>query len=238
MNSVEVLQKMASAAASPAESINSWGLPDQKVFPLDTPELAQRSADEFGKQAGKLATMDKIACARRIDNAIDGDAGMATKLSGDKLSPYFRTFIGMRKHATANLFNQDLDKLVEVADKLNQSDHPVLRQQGLDKVAAALDDFDREHNIHIMWDEEFPNPAYSVYGTTLRMSEKVATEEVVKVASFDVVADDLNSFNWDSLSGKLEAEVIDGIKSAEDKMVVFKSLPMPHREIITQNMKG
>lgn len=238
VNSQEVLQKMASAVASPAESINSWGLPDQKVFPLDTDELARRSADEFGKQAGMLTTMDKLACARRINSAVDGDAGMATKLAGDKLSPYFRTFISMRKHATANLHNGELNKLIEVADKLNQSSHPVLRQQGLDKVAAALDDFDRQHGIDVMWDEQFPNPAYSVYGTTLRMSEKVAAQETVKVASFEIVAGDLDSFNWDSLGGKLEPEVIDGIKSAEDKMAVFKSLPMPHREIITQSMKG
>jgi hypothetical protein len=239
VNNQEVLQKIASDLESPAASVERWALPEQKALPLDTPEFAARSAIEFDKQASRLTTMDKLACARRIDDAVDGYAGMATKIAGDKLSLYFRAFVSMRKTATANLYNQDLDNLIEVAEHLNQNPQPTLRQRGLDKVAAALDSFDRQHGIDIMWDEQFPNPAYSVYGTTLRMGEE-PVEDLAKVASVGVSIDDLTGFNWDSLSGKLEPEIVDGMKSAsaEDKMSVFKSLPMPHREIITQAMRG
>jgi hypothetical protein len=237
VNSKEVLQKMASDIASPAQGIQKWALPEQEALPLDTPEFAARSAVEFDKQASKLSTKDKLAAARLISDVIDGYAGMATKLAGDKLSPYFKAFISMRKTATANLFNEDLDNLIEVAEFLNENNHPALRRGGLDKVANALDDFDREHNLSVMWDEQFPNPAYTVFGTTLRMGEH-PTEDRAKVASFDVGNTDFDGFNWDCLNGKLEEAVVEGMKSADDKMAVFKSLPMPHREIIAQEMRG
>ena len=228
---------MASDIASPAAGIRRWALPDQEALPLDTSDLAARSAVEFDKQAGKLGTMDKLACARLINDAVDGYAGMATKLAGDKLSSYFRAFISMRKTATANLFNGDLDKLVEAAEAINNGSQPILRRKGLDKVAAALDDFDREHGIDDMWDEQFPNPAYSVYGTTLRMSDH-PVKDSIKVASLNVFEEDLAGVDWDTLNGRLEPEIVDAMKLADDKMVIFKSLPMPHREIITQAMRG
>jgi hypothetical protein len=75
---------------------------------------------------------------------------------------------------------------------------------------------------------------YTVYGQHQNMD--IDDQKVVKVASHEIRAGDLDGADWSQLDGKLEPEVISGIQSAGDKLAVFDSLPVPHKEIITQTL--
>jgi len=236
MHAKKVLEKVAADIQSPAVHVSNWALPEQEALPLDSAEYTRRSDVEFGKQAHKIPAVEKLAAARRIDKALTSHGlerrGLATKMASDRLSPFFRAFISMRKEATAHLYDVDLDKLVKSADEIEKF-APVLRVAGLDKVARALEAFDQHAGIV----DHVPDAAYSVYGSTLFPDEPLV-EDRVKVASFDIGANDLEGVNWDAMPDSLEESVIEGMRTATDKLAVFRSLPMPHREIIAQSLRG
>jgi hypothetical protein len=240
MKASDVLEKIASDNKPASAGISQWGLPEQEVFPLDTQELVKLSAQAFEHEAGKLTSMDKIACARRINSAAGKHGlnlrGMAAKLACDSLSPYFPNFMRMRNIATTGEHGEKLAQLSDQGLRASVIPNAEMRKIALDKLVTEIEAMDKEAGIDIMADEKFPNPAYTVYGPTLYMSKDL-DEPSVKVANYEVVAGDLDGADWSRLDGKIDQGIVDGLRESDDKLQVFSSLPAPHREIIAQSIK-
>lgn len=223
-----------------ADHVQHWGLPKERLFPLDTRDLVKAAAVAFDDQARNMTPEQRLVCARSIckraeDLGVVGyERSLAYKYAGADLSPHFHSFLSLRKTACAHTADAELDKLAEVANVIGAKSDLRERVEGLDKVAAALKDFDVRHGISHAWDTRLPDPAYSTFGLTFDPGESV--EFVVKVADYNVRAEDLENADWERVHGKLPSEVIDGVKDADDKLAVFASLPDPEKEIIYQNL--
>lgn len=216
-------------------SYSHWALPKERLFPIDTPELVKTAAEAFGEQADSMSSAQRLVCARHICSRADElgvpiQSSMAYKYAGSHLSPFFAQFLAMRKESSAHAEDQALDQLLTVGRHFNSLSDTQARVTGLDKVAMLLDDFDRRHGI-----DDVPDAAFTVYGPTADRREPLRL--VVKVAGYDVSADDLVDVDFEALRGKIDDQVIDGLRdSGSERLAVFSSLPEPHREIIYQTL--
>jgi len=218
-----------------ADLIEHWGLPKEQRFPLDTPSLVKFAAAAFEDQLSNMTPSQRLVCARNIckrasDLGVDVSALPVRKYAGSRLSPNFQAHLALRKEATAHLHDLELDKLLKVATIVDSKSDVNDRVSRLDKVAAALEDFDRRHEIDGLWGHWMPDPAFSTYGLP------GSQEAVVKIAEHRVSSRDLESADWSRVQGHLPDEVVDGLRSAEDKLAVFDSLPDPEKEIIFQSL--
>lgn len=218
-----------------ADHVRSWALPQERLFPLSTPNLVKIAALEFEARIDDMTTEQRLTAARNI--AMAGEK-LAVDVSpqvhgyvGTQLSPGFRDSIMLRKEATAHLHDDELDKLVKVASVISSQANTKVRIKMLDKVAWALDNFDQANSLTGHWGQWFPDPAASVYG-------REWSEKTVKVADYDVKAQDFENADWSRLDGKLSDDVVQGLRSSDDKLAVFASLPTPEREVIYQNLWG
>lgn len=242
MKKTQILQKLASKRVKLADHVQHWGLPKERLFPLDSPDLVKAASDAFEEQVENMTASQRLVCARNIYNradelGVDGmESTMVYKYAGADLSDHFHSFIGLRKEASAHLADDELDKLVEVANFFQTKADVNNRVEGLDKVAWALEDFDRRHGLDGHWDENLPDPAYTIYGLTADPNEQV--DLVVKVADFEVKAQDFDGVDWSRVEGKLAPEIVDGVRNADDKLAVFASLPAPEKEVMYQSLFG
>jgi len=214
--------------------VKNWALPKEQLFPLDSPELVKMASESFETQIENMTPSQLLVCARNICAHSDDVGSMAHKYAGSKLSQHFPSFLNMRKEATAHLADDDLDKLLKVASVYDSKSDVVERVKGLDKIAQVLEDFDRQYGIQDLWDTKIPDPGYSVYGQTLNPHERIQAS--IKVANYNVTANDLDSADWSRIDGKLPEEVVGGLKTAGDKMAVFASLPDPEKELVYQSL--
>lgn len=216
-------------------SYERWALPKEKLFPIDTPELVKTAAVFFDKQVDEMSGAQRLVAARHIceragELGVHVESSLAYKYAGANISPFFAQFLALRKTASAHAADGDLDMLLELGRRLSSLTSVAHRVTGLDKVAILLEDFDRRHGLN-----DVPDAAYSVYGQTADRDTRMAL--VVKVADREVRAEDLDNVDFEILRGKLEDEVVDGLKaSGNDRLLVFASLPEPHREIVYQNL--
>lgn len=237
MNKQELLQKLA---AGTAPKFQVWALPKEQLFPLDTSDLVKTAAAAFDDEREHMTPAQRLVCARRIvDRAselgVSVTKSAAFKYAGSRLSPHFRQFMALRKEATCHLADDELDKLATVAEMFDSKNDVAVRVAGLDRVSAALEDFDKRHKLAGHWGAWMPDPAYSVFGPTVDISTPIV--EVVKVAgAYDVDDTMLAGADWKKLEGRLEPEVVDGLQKADDKLAVFASLPEPHKEIVYQTL--
>jgi hypothetical protein len=236
-----LMQKLAGGRRPFSESVGYWGLPKERLFPLDTPEHVKTAAARFDTGADDMTPSQRLVCARRIckqarDMNVSVIGSRAFKYAGAELSPLFPQYLSLRKEATAHMADAELDKLLAVARAFDVQPNIDARVQGLDKVAAALEGFDFRHDLDGHWGAWIPDPAYSVYGLTHDPDERL--EYVVKVADYEVRAGDFEGADWSLLDGKLEPEVVAGLRGADDQLSVFASLPDPHKAIIYQTLIG
>lgn len=237
MHKQGLLQKLAAGAAPKFET---WALPKEKKFPIDTPELLKVAAAAFDDEREHMSPSQRLVCARHIvDRAhelgVSVTKSAAFKYASSRLSPHFRQFLALRKEATCHLADDDLDKLASIAEIFDSKNDVAVRVAGLDRVAAALEDFDTRHKLAGHWGAWMPDPAYSVFGPTADIATPIV--EVVKVAGvYDVDGAMLSGADWEQLKGHLEPEIVDGLKKADDKLAVFASLPEPHKEIVYQTL--
>jgi len=235
----ELMHKMAAGRPLLSDHVRHWGLGTEKRFPLDTPDCVKIAAHEFDSQLDNMTTAQRLECARGIckraaDLSLIVDKSLAHKYAHLQISPHFHGFMDMRKEATAHLADSELDKLIKVADIFASKSDLNDRVKGLDKVAEALETFDRDHDLVGHWGHWFPDPAYTIFGPTMDANENIET--VVKVADFEVRRQDLDTADWDRVEGKVPAEVVEGLKMASDRLAVFASLPAPEKEIIYQSL--
>lgn len=216
-------------------SYRHWALPKEKLFPIDTPELVKTAAACFDTQVDEMSGAQRLVAARHIcDRAgelgVHVESSLAFKYASSNLSPFFAQFLALRKTASAHVADHDLDMLLELGRRFGSMSDVAQRVTGLDKVAGLLDDFDARHGV-----TDVPDASYSVYGPTA--DRGMHLELVAKVAGREVTAGDLADVDFERLRGKLEDEIVDGLKSSgEERLAVFASLPEPHREIIYQNL--
>lgn len=240
MNKTQLMKKMAESKTKLADHIQHWGLPKEKLFPLDNRDLLKTAVHAFEHQIEDMTSSQRLVAARNICGRAQElgepvESSLAYKYASAQLSDHFRTFLSLRKQATAHLHDSDLDKLLEVAQVFSTKADINDRVKGLDKVASALEDFDREHDLVGHWGHWFPDPGYSTYGLTESPDQEVSL--VVKVADgYNARAEDFERADWSRVQGKLPDEVVDGLKTANDKLAVFASLPAPEREIIFQSL--
>lgn len=240
MKKTDLLQKIASRREKLADHVQSWGLPKERLFPLDSPDLVKAASVAFEDQVDNMNASQRLVCARNIchragELGVSGiESTMAYKYAGADLSPHFSSFINLRKEASAHIADEELNKLVEVANFFQTKADVNDRVEGLDKVAWALEDFDHRHGLSGHWDENLPDPSYTTYGLTADPNEQI--ELVVKVAGYDVRAQDLEGADWSRIEGKLSSEIVEGVKNADDKLAVFASLPDPEKEVIYQSL--
>lgn len=242
MKKTELLQKIASRRVKLADHVQHWGLPKERLFPLDSHDLVKAAALAFDDQVDNMTAGQRLVCARNICDRAEElgvsciESTLAYKYAGADLSPHFYSFINLRKEASAHLADDELNRLIEVANFFQTKADVNDRVQGLDKVAWALEDFDRRHGLSGAWDENLPDPAYTTYGLTADPNEHL--EFVVKVADFEVRAQDLDEADWSRVEGKLDPEIVDGVRTADDKLAVFASLPAPEKEVMYQSLFG
>jgi hypothetical protein len=234
----ELLSKLAGAEKI-ADHVSVWALPKEQLFPLDTPGLVKMAADSFSSQVvnmtpPQLLVAARSICSRAQDEGIEIESSLAYKYAGARLSDHFESFLEQRKIATAHLHDQELDKLLKVAQIFNTESDLKERVKGLDKVAAALETFDREHGLAGHWGQWVPDPSYSTYGLTLDPDEVI--DVVVKVADRTVKRRDFDEADWSLIEGKVDETVVDGLKAADDKLAAFDSLPAPEKEVIYQSL--
>jgi hypothetical protein len=240
VNKAALMKKLADARPDLSEHVEHWALPKEKLIPLDTPNLIKTAADAFETQVHHMTPPQRLVsarniCARAEELDVGGiESSLAYKYASSQLSSHFAEVVGLRKEATAHLHDEELDKLIEVAHVFSIKADANERVKGLDKVAAALEAFDRAHGLEGHWDLWLPDPSYSTYGLTLDPGQEV--NYVVKVADQYVSRQALESADWSRVEGKLPAEVIEGLRSANDKLAVFSSLPAPEKELICQNL--
>jgi hypothetical protein len=239
VNTRDLLKKMESRRPKLAEHIDRWALPEERLFPLDTVEMLKMAANAFEHQAESMTPPQRLVCARNIcgraqELDVDIIPSLAYKYASSSLSAHFPSSLSLRKQATAHLADADLDKLLEVASIINTKPDIKDRVTGLDKVAWALEDFDRRHDLVGHWGHWFPDPAYSTYGLTADPGQRV--ERVSKVAGYTVCSGDFDGADWSRVEGKVEANVIEGLRTASDKLAVFDSLPTPEKELIYQSL--
>lgn len=239
MNLAQLRQKLPSRPKL-AEHVQHWGLPKERLFPLDNVGLVKMAAEAFESQIENMTPSQRLVasrniCARAEELGVPGvESTLAYKYAGAQLSPHFSTFIALRKEASAHMADDELEKLVEVATIIDARSDVNNRIEGLDKVAAALEDFDRRHGLAGGWGYVVPDPSYTTFGLTVDPAEQV--EFVVKVGGFQVRAQDFDDVDWSRVEGKLPAEVVEGMRDANDKLAVFASLPDPEKEIIYQSL--
>jgi hypothetical protein len=210
-----------------------WALPKEQLFPIDTPDLVKTAASYFDAQVDEMTGSQRLVAARHICNraselGVHVESSLAYKYASANLSPFFAQFLAMRKEASAHAADGDLDMLLAVGRRFGAMSDVTSRVTGLDKVAALLADFDARHGV-----SGVPDAEYSVYGQTADRDERLRL--VVKVAGYEVTADDLAGADFDRLDGKVEVDIVAALRS-NDGLAVFASLPEPHREIIYQNL--
>lgn len=235
----ELLRKLASGHKKLAENINTWALPKEQLFPLDTPGLVKMAADSFSSQVVNMTPPQRLVaarniCARAQELEVPVESSLAYKYAGAQLSEHFASFVDERKIATAHLYDDELNKLLKVAEIFNSKSDIKERVKGLDKVAGALEDFDRRHGLAGHWGHWVPDPSYSTYGLTLDPAEPI--DVVVKVADRVVARGDFDDVDWSLIEGKVDGTVVDGLKAADDKLAAYSSLPAPEKEIIYQSL--
>lgn len=224
--------------ASVMKTAGIWALPAECRFPIDTAELVKTAAAAFEGQLENMEPAQRLVCARRVceraaELGVHVESSLAYKYAGANLSPFFAQFLALRKEASCHLADSELDMLAAAASRLSLINDVNTRVKGLDKVAVALENFDRGHGLEGHWDNFFPDPAYSVYGQTLIRGERLT--RAVKVAGYEVDSQMLESADWEGLRGRLDDSVINGLRDAgSDRLVVFDSLPSPHKDIIVQ----
>lgn len=236
VNKSQLLKKIAERQPRLADHVRLWALPTLQRFPLDTDGLTKAAARAFGEQLTNMSPGQRLECARNIDGrarelGLDLSDTLVHKYACRQLAAHFASDLALRKEATAHMVDDELNKLLKVAEVFNTKSDV----NGLDKVASALEDFDRRHNLSGHWDHWLHDPVYAVYGLTADVNENV--EPRVKVAGeYDVGAGDLDGADWGRLDGKLPTDVVEGLRTADNKLAVFASLPAPEREIIFQSL--
>jgi hypothetical protein len=236
----ELLSKIVTNRPKLAEHVQHWGLPKEKLFPLDSVGFVKAAADAFAGQVSNMTPPQRLVCARNIcaraeELEVQGiESSLAYKYASSHLSPHFNAFIEMRKDASAHLADDELNKLIEVANFFQTKADVNDRVEGLDKVAHALESFDHKHGLAGHWDEWVPDPGYTTFGLTADPQENL--ELTAKVAGFEVREGDFDDVDWTQVEGKLPSEVIEGMKDASNKLAVFTSLPDPEKEIIYQGL--
>ena len=240
MNTIALLKKLAESRPKLADQVEHWALPKEKLFPIDTPDLVKTAARAFDNECQHMSPSQRLVAARGICARADEldvlgiESSLAYKYASSGLSPHFHDFVELRREATAHTVDEELDQLVKVAHVFSVKADINDRIKGLDKIASALEDFDRRHDLDGQWGLWFPDPGYSTYGLTLDPGQEV--QFVVKVADYNVTQHDFDTVDWSRVDGKLEDEVIEGLRSAHDKLAVFASLPAPEKEIIFQSL--
>lgn len=240
MDRAEILKKMAASRPRLESVVGHWGLAAEHKYPLDTVDCVKLAALEFETGVEDMDTGQRLECARAIckrahDLGIVGvDRYRVHKYAHDRLSPHFAHFLGPRKDAAAHLADDELDKLAKVAAIVDIKADVGDRVKALDKIAGALEAFDRDHDLVGHWGHWFPDPAYTVFGPTLNPDEDI--EARIKVAEFEVRREDLESADWSRLEGHVAPEVVEGLKTAGDKFAVFASLPTPEKELVYQHV--
>lgn len=240
MSKNQLLRKLADNQHTDlADHIRSWGLPKERKFPLDSPALVKAAAAAFDDARTDMTPAQRLMCARNIcaradEEGMDVSSSTAFKYASSHLSPLFRSFIELRKHASAHAADADLDKLIDVASVFENSSDVNDRVSGLDKVASALESFDREHGLASGYDAGIPDPAFVTFSPVADVNQDMTLK--IKVANFEVDPSRFENANWDALSGMLPDEVVGGLRDADDRVAVFQSLPAPEKEIIFQNL--
>lgn len=233
VNKTEMMRKIASSG------VERWGLPKERLFPLQTKDHVKTAAARFDSECENMTPSQRVACARNIcaradEFGIDVGSSRAHKYASDRLSPLFRQWMEMRKEATCHLHDRDLDKIVKMAEVADAFSDVENRVGTLDKIASVIEQFDRDNSLRGHWGAWMPDPAYTVFGPVANADEDM--RRVVKIGSYEVSAGALDDADMSRLDGKLEPEIVAGLRDADDRLAVFSSLPMPHKEIIYQNL--
>ncbi len=235
------LTKLSSSVHGTVESMKDFGLPDRRLFPLDTPELTAASVGAFEREHHKLATAEKLSCARAITEAaakfnVD-NRGMAAKLASTKISDVFHTFMNMRAESTA--WNptaiRELNSLRAVGEKIASMPDDPKRSVMITKLAASVDDFDGRWDRTGIWRERgMPDAAYSVVGPTMDPSEPMPLIDYVKVGGRQVRASDLTP----EVLAAAAVVLGDDVKKIASLKDFSEKLDEAHQQIVVSFMSG
>lgn len=165
-------------------SFESWGLPDDKRYPLDTAEHVKMAEARFPDL--KHDVKDRVVLAQNMakragDLGLDLDPKIAA-ITGNELNPDFDSHIVLRKSDSAHMRDDMLDHLKKLA-------HAADTFEGLVKVAQTLQAFDRDLGI----EEVTTDPAVAVFGRGVDPFHRkmpVTEFDSVKLAGLEGVVSD------------------------------------------------
>lgn len=173
------------------DSLKSFALPGRRLFPCDYPSLTKASAEAFDREQEKLNVVEKLAAAREIcrhakKQGVDVADRSVAKIAGDRLSPFFRTFMDQRKEATAwhDDAVSEIGVLSSVAVRIDTETSGQNRMVLLDKLAHEISRFDEKWDIESLWYERgLADPAWTVFARVLDRDDPVPSEKTASVIS-------------------------------------------------------
>jgi len=218
----------AKVAAAPAEQ--RYALPDQRLLNLGTLE---KSAEVFEQQASRLPADLRAQAAvalasegvRRTKVAQYAGLTMCdTRKAADWLDARADAAPGQYKSAFQTM-----------ADGLRQQPAMSADRFGLSKLAAAIDELDREAGLVKHYDRRLPDPLMTIFNT-----EKVAGT-TVDLGGYPVPVDELAKLSadfWSDLGGpELARELAPGGRVDPSKVAeVVETLPLDLKLVLRKQM--
>lgn len=222
VNSVEFHKKQA-ALVKTAEP-KTFALPNEKRYPIDTPELIKKAIEYFEKNATRFQPLEALVFAANVKKAAlqekvlteDTVLEKYASLTSSRFSPNWKENIRMRRPYVKEDEREVYDELVEKAAEF-----------GVVKTAEVLEAVDRKLGVNRQWGHTIVDPYVSILGmkkeamgaSCMHKGKKVRAAMLKSAAEKIVDSATLRDFD------------------GPDAIAVFESLPTPIRDKIAANIK-
>jgi hypothetical protein len=200
-----------------------FALPDEKKYPIDTPELVKKAIVYFEKTATKFQPIDAILFAANVKTAatqfnIDTEDTLLEKysnLTSSRFSADWKENIRMRRPYVKEDERGVYDELIEKAAEF-----------GVVKTAETLEIVDRKLGVNRQWGQSISDPFVSILGMKKEAMGACCTHKGKKIKA--------------SLLKKAAENIVDSATLRDfdgpEAIDVFESLPMPIKDKIAKNI--
>ncbi len=197
----------------------------QAMYPIDTPEQVDAALRYF-MDIEKRACFDpfdrRMYCIK-VASAADAMGLPVPDMMRDYAAPGYAP-AGRVKVAVLSRLPYFTEEDRETAALLDM----VEKYAGVkpEYFAAALERFDRDHDLHFEWDSKIPDPCASTFGIVKKAEwSSTVKDKTITAAQLSAAAQDKAG-----LAKVLGKDIAEGL--AESPQETFDSLPTPHKQII------
>ena len=221
VNATEFHKKQATLIKTAEPKV--FALPDEKRYPIDTPELIAKAITYFEKNATRFQPLEALVFAANVKKAAlqekvpteDTVLEKYAHLTSAKFASDWKENIRIRKPYVKEDEREVYDELIEKAAEF-----------GVIKTAEVLEAVDRKLGVNSQWGHSVTDPYLSVLGmkkeamgaSCMHKGKKVKAAMLKKAAEKIVDAATLRDFD------------------GPDALDVFESLPTPIKDKIANNI--